>query len=285
MTYQANGITLQGDLVGGGNGGEEDAGGKKAKPAWKQSNGPVAPAPVSVVPLRSGTVPVGGSGAGGYPSYSAPSYAAPAAQAAPAPVSYSAPAAAPARNYASDNPDVRNMVNAYTARLAQLKNRPALDPTYTSRAIASARGEINDAAAGQEERARQAAEAQGRTGGGALPGRRSRISEAAARAGNKAAVDISLARTRDEENNALARDAMENAFTLGGSTIATAPANLALAQQGLGLQQELGLGNLALGQGNLALSRDQFNAGRDDNRLSTLLALMNQLPSYGYAGF
>lgn len=142
-----------------------------------------------------------------------------------------------------------------------------------------------DSAAGAEEAARQRSVASGRAGGGALAGSTNRIGEAARRASNKAAVDISLARTREEENNALQRDAMENSFTLGGAGIMGAPAQLGLQQQGLGLQQQLGLGNLALGQGQLGLQRDQFNAGRDDNRLANLLGIMRTLPQYGYAGF
>lgn len=293
MTYQAGGMTLQGDLVGGGNGG--DGAGKKEKPAWKTSTGPQATYPVNVTPAGGGSFPSGGGyssfpsgalppgygsagggyGGGGYASGGG-GYAAAAAPVA---------AAGPAKNYASDNPDVRDMVNAYKSRLATLQTRPAMDPTYTARATSAARGEIMDQAAGAEEGARQRAVAQGRAGGGALPGRQSRISEAASRAANKAASDISLARTRDEEQNALTRDAMQNSFTLGGAGIMSAPAQLGLQQQGLGLQQELGLGNLALGQGNLALSRDQFSAGRDDSRLANLLGIMRTLPQYGYAGY
>jgi hypothetical protein len=139
-----------------------------------------------------------------------------------------------------------------------------------------------DTAAGAQEGLTSRLAAQGRLGGGSETSGRSRIAEAATRASNRAASDISLARTRDEENNALQRDAMENAFTLGGQGISEAPAQLALQQQGLGLQQQLGMGNLALGQGNLALDQNRFAAGRDDQRTSTLLAMLR---SGGYSPF
>lgn len=260
-------------------GGDPNYGRKPAYPALPSFGGAGGAGGGGVTQLGSNVVPTGGANAAAYAAGGGGGGAGGGGYASPV------PAAGPAKNYASDNPDVRSMVDAYKARLAQVQSRPALDPTYTARATSAARGEIMDSAAGAEEAARQRAVAQGRAGGGALAGSTSRIGEAARRASNKAAVDISLARTRDEENNALQRDAMENAFTLGGSTIMGAPAQLGLQQQSLGLQQELGLGNLALGQGNLGLSRDQFNAGRDDSRLANLLGLMRTLPQYGYAGY
>lgn len=224
------------------------------------------PTSVDSVPTYVGSTPPPGSGASGGGGGFTPGV----------------PAAAPTTNTATPDPNLQSMVDAYKNRLKGLQDRPALDPTYTARATAAARGEIMDTAAGAEEAARQRSVASGRAGGGALAGSTSRIGEAARRASNKAAVDISLARTRDEENNALQRDAMENSFTLGGAGIMGAPSQLGLQQQGLGLQQQLGMGNLALGQAGLGLQRDQFNAGRDDNRLANLMGLMR---TYGYAGY
>lgn len=199
--------------------------------------------------------------------------------------STTAPGAPPATNFAAPDQNLNDLVGAYKKRLTQLQTPTTLDQGYTDKAINSARGAIADSAAGAQEGASARLAAQGRLGGGGETAARSRIAEAAQRAGNKAASDISLARVRDEEQNALSRDQMQNSFLLGGSGIAAAPANLALAQQGLNLQQELGLGNLNLGQENAQLNRDQFASGRDDARLSNLLGILRMFPQAGYAGY
>lgn len=220
----------------------------------------------SVVRAPSSVVQSAPSGGGANPMA-----AALATLAAPRAAAPMAAAAAPTTNVARADPNVDAMVAAYKARLAKVQQRPALDPSYTQRAVSSARGEIMDTGAGMQEGLSARLAAQGRLGGGSETSARSRIGEAATRASNKAASDISISRVRDEENNALARDAQENAFTLGGAAIAAAPAGLALQQQGLGLQQQLGTGQLALQQ-----------QQQEDQRTATLLALMR---SGGYSPF
>lgn len=191
------------------------------------------------------------------------------------------PGAPAATNVTAPDATLTGFIDDYKKRLAQLQQPNTQDPALTAAAISSARGSIQDQAAGAQEAAGARLAAQGRSGGGGETIARTRIAEAGDRAANKAASDISLQRARDAETDQLQRDQMQNSFLLGGQSLATAPANLALQQQGLNLSQQLGLGNLQLGEENAQLGRDNFTAGRDDSKLSSLLALLKMVPSYG----
>lgn len=180
-------------------------------------------------------------------------------------------------NTATPDPGIAGFIGDYKTRLDELRKSQnvEMDPVRLQRNIDRANATTAQAAAGQEaNNTRYAAQLGGRDSLAAL-NRRTTERQASQMSSNAADMTEREQARLDSINEARRRELSD--FTLGGLSGATAQANNALAQQGLGLNQLQMQQNYGLSQAQLEMQRQQQEWARQQQ----LLQLQMPGPSGG----
>lgn len=144
-------------------------------------------------------------------------------------------------NQAAPDPYLQDFHNQWKSRLGELRaDEGALRTEHDARTkqmIASARGDISDAAAGAGASLSEDLARRGVAGAGVEAGQRAGLSEASQREQARASTNIALDQNRNYEAQRFARQQALNQFLSGGLASAGAIGQRQLEGQRLGLDQ------------------------------------------------